>query len=467
MDDPASRDALPAPGTPRRADRASWLSRLRRVAADERAMPARVRAELRARETSAERLIGWIQLALVVFFAVLYSLAPRAEGAAGFNFVPLALAAYFLFTVLRVALSYRTVLPGWYLVLSIVVDVALLCGLIFSFHIQYAQPATFYLKAPTVMYFFLFIALRALRFDPRFVLVTGLVAIAGWAALVGYAILPALSEMRVTRNYVEYLTSNAILLGAELDKSIVLLGVTLLLTLALYRGRQVLVAAVREEAAASDLKRFFAPEVASSITGADEALVAGRGEVREVAVLMVDIRGFTRIAASLPPETVMAVLARYQGAVTRLVEDGGGRVDKYLGDGVLATFGAVTPSASASASALAVGEGLPALFRALAPELQALGWPEPLRAGAAIAAGPVTVGVVGGDERLEFTVIGDAVNRAAKLEDANKSVGSVVLTDAETFALARSQGYAGTPRETRGQVAVAGLDGLRDLVVLA
>ena len=251
MDDPASRDALPAPGTPRRADRASWLSRLRRVAADERAMPARVRAELRARETSAERLIGWIQLALVVFFAVLYSLAPRAEGAAGFNFVPLALAAYFLFTVLRVALSYRTVLPGWYLVLSIVVDVALLCGLIFSFHIQYAQPATFYLKAPTVMYFFLFIALRALRFDPRFVLVTGLVAIAGWAALVGYAILPALSEMRVTRNYVEYLTSNAILLGAELDKSIVLLGVTLLLTLALYRGRQVLVAAVREPRAAA------------------------------------------------------------------------------------------------------------------------------------------------------------------------------------------------------------------------
>ena len=467
MDDPASQDALPSADMSARPGVRSWLSRLRRVADDERAMPARVRAELRARETSAERLIGWIQLALVVFFAGLYSLAPRAEGAAGFNFVPLALAAYFLFTVLRLALSYRIALPGWYLVLSIVVDVALLCGLIFSFHIQYAQPATFYLKAPTVMYFFLFIALRALRFDPRLVLVTGLVAITGWAMLVGYAILPALSEMRVTRNYVEYLTSNAILLGAELDKSIVLLGVTLLLTLALYRGRQVLVAAVREEAAASDLKRFFAPEVARSITAADESLVAGRGEVREVAVLMVDIRGFTRIAASLPPETVMAVLARYQGAVTRLVEDGGGRVDKYLGDGVLVTFGAVTPSTRAAAEALSVGERLSALFRTLSPELRALGWPEPLRAGAAIAAGPVTVGVVGGDDRLEFTVIGDAVNRAAKLEDANKAVGSLVLTDADTFALARSQGFSGVPRESRGQVSVVGLSGPRDLVVLA
>jgi adenylate cyclase len=470
MDEPASRNTpLPADASrgPRGQGGRTWVKRLHLLSADEHTMPERVQSKLRARETGAERLIGWIQLALVVFFATLYSLAPRAEGAAGFNFVPLALAAYFLFTVLRVALSYRMVLPGWYLVLSIIVDVALLGALIFSFHIQYAQPATFYLKAPTVMYFFLFIALRALRFDPRLVLVTGLVSVAGWGLLVGYAILPAFSEMRVTRNYVEYLTSNAILLGAELDKSIVLLGVTLLLTLALYRGRQVLVSAVREEAAASDLKRFFAPEVASSITEADEVLVAGRGEVRDVAVLMTDIRGFTRMAATLPPESVMAVLARYQGAVTRLVEDGGGRVDKFLGDGVLATFGAVRPSASAAADALAVGERLPSLFAELSPGLRELGWPEPLRAGAAIAAGPVTVGVVGGNDRLEFTVIGDAVNRAAKLEDANKAVGSTVLTDAETFALARSQGYSGTAREMRGQVTVAGLSGARDLVILA
>ncbi|MEM8703230.1 MAG: adenylate/guanylate cyclase domain-containing protein, partial [Pseudomonadota bacterium] len=64
----------------------------------ETGVPERVRAEIRAREASSERLISWVQLGLVLFFSVLYVLAPRAEGTAGFNFVPVALGAYFLFT---------------------------------------------------------------------------------------------------------------------------------------------------------------------------------------------------------------------------------------------------------------------------------------------------------------------------------------------------------------------------------
>lgn len=430
-------------------------------------VPARVRSEISLRETEAERLIGWIQLAMVLFFAALYSLAPRAEGGGGFNFVPLALGAYFLFTILRVALSYRIVLPFWYLVISVIVDVALLCGLIFSFHIQYAQPATFYLKAPTLMYLFLFIALRALRFEPRFVLITGLVGALGWGALVLYAVLQGMGSMSITRNYVEYLTSNAILIGAELDKVIVILGVTLCLSVALYRGRKMFFEAVRDHAAAQDLSRFFAPEVARSITGAEEALTAGQGSLRDAAVMMVDIRGFTRIAATLPPETVMMVLSRYQEAVLRVIARHGGEVDKFLGDGVLATFGAVAPSPTAAADAVRAGLELPQVFADLAPDLTLMGWPEALRAGAAIASGPVTVGVVGAAGRLEFTVIGDAVNRAAKLEDANKQQGTTVLTDAATYAAAVARGLADFGPELRPCQVVSGLSERADLVVLA
>jgi adenylate cyclase len=265
-------------------------------------LPLRVRAEIDRREETAERLIGWVQLGIVLFFALLYAIAPRAEGASGLNFVPLVLSAYLAFTLFRLVLSYRMRLPQWYLILSIVVDVLLLCGLIFSFHIQYMQHPAFYLKAPTLLYLFLFISLRALRFDPLFVLLSGLIGVFGWLAMLAYAMLSDMGGMHVTRNYVEYLTSNSILIGAEIDKILTIVGVTAILALALHRGRQVLFDAIQGQSAANDLRQFFAPEVAHSITRAEDMPATGRGEACHAAILFVDIRSFTTIAEAMELE---------------------------------------------------------------------------------------------------------------------------------------------------------------------
>ncbi|MES0879550.1 adenylate/guanylate cyclase domain-containing protein [Roseibium sp. SCP14] len=433
----------------------------------ETGIPDRVRAEIRSREASSERLISWVQLGLVLFFTTLYAIAPRAEGSSGFNFVPIALGAYFLFTVLRLVLSYRFELPQWYLLISIGVDMALLVGLIFSFHIQYDQHPAFYLKTPTLMYVFIFIGLRALRFDPRFVLTTGLVAVAGWLGLVFYAAFADMDHMRVTRNYVEYLTGNSILIGAELDKTMVIFTVTIILSVALYRGRSMLFEATRDHAAASDLRRFFAPEVAASITDADTELQAGEGSQREAAIFYADIRSFTSTSAKLPPEIVLAVLAEYQNLAVEVINQEGGRVDKFLGDGILATFGAVHPSDTYAADALRAASRLVRSVETDQHRFRAAGWPGQLRIGTAVAAGPVTVGVIGSKNRLEFTVIGDAVNRAAKLEDANKEQNSSSLTDRFTWDLACAQGYQVEDIEDRPSTVVAGMHNPVDLVVLA
>ncbi|WFE88378.1 adenylate/guanylate cyclase domain-containing protein [Roseibium porphyridii] len=433
----------------------------------EAGIPDRVRAEIRAREASSERLISWVQLALVLFFSTLYIIAPRAEGSAGFNFVPFALGAYFLFTIFRLLLSYRFELPQWYLLISIGVDMALLVGLIFSFHIQYDQHPAFYLKTPTLMYVFIFIGLRALRFDPRFVLTTGLVAVAGWLGLVFYAAFADMDSMRVTRNYVEYLTGNSILVGAELDKTMVIFAVTVILSVALYRGRSMLFEATRDHAAAMDLRRFFAPEVAASITDANTELQAGEGNLREAAILYADIRGFTSVSSSLPPEVVLKVLAEYQNLAVEVINQAGGRVDKFLGDGILATFGAVQPSESFAADALEAATTLVESVRSDQQRFRLAGWPGTLTIGTAVAAGPVTVGVIGSKNRLEFTVIGDAVNRAAKMEDANKAQLTKALTDKSTWELAQSQGYLGPDVEIRCETVVSGVLKPLDLVVLA
>lgn len=430
-------------------------------------LPDRVREDIRAREASSERLIGWVQLGLVLFFSTLYAIAPRAEGSAGFNFVPYALMAYFLFTVTRLVLSYRYELPEWYLLVSIFVDMSLLVGLIFSFHIQYGQHPTFYLKTPTLMYVFLFIGMRALRFDPRFVLTTGLVAVAGWLGLVFYAVVADMDRMRVTRNYVEYLTGNNILIGAELDKTMVILAVTVILSVALYRGRSMLFEATKDHAAAMDLRRFFSPEVAASITDADTELQAGEGRQRDAAILYADIRSFTSTSATLAPETVLAVLAEYQNMAVEVIVEEGGRVDKFLGDGILATFGAVQDSETYAADALRAAARLVESATLEKQRFLEAGWPHHLEIGTAVSAGPVTVGVIGSKRRLEFTVIGDAVNRAAKLEDANKVERSKALTDKSTFDLALSQGLDLPLLEARPGADVAGMKQPVDLVVLA
>ena len=431
-------------------------------------LPDRVTREVRDRESSSEILIGWAQLSIVVTFAVLYALVPRAQGSQGFNFVPIALMAYCAFTLIRLLLSYRYRLPDWYLFLSIVTDVALLFGIIFSFHIQYDQHPTFYLKSPTAMYVFLFIALRALRFDPRYVLLSGLVAIAGWIGLVGYAVISDPSHMYVTRNYVEYMTMNAILIGAEVDKIMIIFAVTVILSLALIRGRRLLVAAVREHAAATDLKRFFAPEVARSIAEADEDIHVGEGQSRDAAVLMVDVRGFTHMSATLEPETVFAVLSCYQAAVVPIIQAHGGRIDKFLGDGILATFGAVEPSDTHAADALRAAKAIVDAISDAQSTFADKGWPRDFRIGCAVACGRVTVGVVGVENRLEFTVIGDPVNLAAKLESHNKVLDTRALSTASCLDVARGQGYTeADSAEIRRGISISGTSHPIDVAILA
>ena len=129
---------------------------------------------------------------------------------------------------------------------SIIVDMALLFGLIWSFHVQYDQPATFYLKAPTLMYVFIFIALRALRFEAGFVVFAGLSAACGWLMMSYYSIASTGMES-VTRNYVEYLTSNTILIGAEWDKVISILVVTGILAAVISRGQDLLKSAIKND----------------------------------------------------------------------------------------------------------------------------------------------------------------------------------------------------------------------------
>lgn len=144
-------------------------------------LPERVSRVIQTQQDASERVIGWSQLVIVLLFGTLYAVSPKTfTSDVPFTPVPWALGSYLIFTVLRLYLAYRGRLPDTILYTSVVIDMTLLLGLIWSFHIQYLQPPSFYLKAPTLLYVFIFIALRALRFEARFVVFAGIVAAAGW-----------------------------------------------------------------------------------------------------------------------------------------------------------------------------------------------------------------------------------------------------------------------------------------------
>lgn len=403
--------------------------------------PERVMRTIAQQQRRSEELIAIVQFTIICILILLYVLAPRPKDSGMMtDMIFKVIVVYGIYSFARLVLALRGFTPSWFLGLTGIADVALLMLLIYAIHVDYQQPHGFYLKSPTLLYVFIFIALRALRFDVKYLLLTGLAAALGWGLLVSLAVHAGEPGSEVTRSYVEYMTSNRILRGAEFDKIITMLITTGILALAVVRARRTLIHAAVEGEAARDLKRFFAPEIAQAITGSESQVRPGQGEVRSAAILHVDIRGFTLLSRELAPGELMLLLADYQGRMVDVIRRNGGSVDKFLGDGILASFGAARPMPDFAAAALSASHQLRQAADDWNRERAASELP-PVRIGVSVASGPVVFGAVGDATRLEYTVIGDAVNLAAKLDKQCKRENCIALATLETLNLAREQGY--------------------------
>jgi adenylate cyclase len=225
-------------------------------------LPKRILQKINHHQASSEYLIAWVRLAVVSTFAVLYMLSPKTFiQDTTFEPVPWILSAYFLFTVIHVLYSRKRLPEDWFTYLSITFDMTLIYLLIWSFHFQYMQPASFYLKVPTLLYVFIFIAMRAIRFEVKFIVFAGVIAAAGWLGMILYAVSSDQTNSMITKDYVHYLTSNSVLLGAEFDKIISMLIVSLVLAAAVYRAKKLLINSVIEANAAKDLAHFVPQQV--------------------------------------------------------------------------------------------------------------------------------------------------------------------------------------------------------------
>jgi adenylate cyclase len=207
----------------------------------------------------------------------------------------------------------------------------------------------------------------------------------------------------------------------------------------------------REALVRSNFERYFAPQLAERIADSAEATKLG-GEKRAVAVLFSDIRGFTPLSESMTPDEIATLLTEYFTEMVECVFRHGGMLDKFIGDAVMAQWGAPLGNPDDADRALQAAVDMMAALDALNARWREQGRPT-LEIGIGLNYGEAFAGNIGSERRLEFTVIGDTVNTASRLCSAAEA-GEILLSESMKRALG-----APPPLEKRPAMALKGKKG--------
>jgi adenylate cyclase len=302
------------------------------------------------------------------------------------------------------------------------------------------------LRIDNFLYLLLFVALATLTYSPRQVIWTGVCAALCWtAATLWIAHQPnvrfilgageswgSLSPAVQATTYVDPNTLTAV---ALLKQVLLLLIVAAILAAAVRRARALALRQVRVEAERAQLARYFSPNLVEELADANRPLGAIRRS--EIAVLFVDIVGFTRTAEAIGPEETIALLRDFHARMQAAVFAHRGTLDKYLGDGLMATFGTPLPGPRDAADALAAARDMASAITRWNDERRNTRR-VPIAIGIGVHWGPVVLGDIGGENRLEFATIGDTVNVASRLEALTRDLDVEIVVSGDLVRAVRS-----------------------------
>ena len=187
----------------------------------------------------------------------------------------------------------------------------------------------------------------------------------------------------------------------------------------------------REEVARANYSRFMPEYVVQQLLLNPNSFRLG-GVNQTITVLFADIRGFTALSEREKPEKVVGLLNRYFSAMTEIIFEHGGTLDKYIGDGLMALFGAPSTSPADAMNAVKTAIAMQKRLITLNEELKADGFGQ-VSMGIGLHTGEATIGYIGSDRRSEYTAIGDTVNLASRLE-SNAKGGQILMSEATAAA---------------------------------
>jgi adenylate cyclase len=299
------------------------------------------------------------------------------------------------------------------------------------------------LRFGNFVYVLLFLAPIALTFRPLAMIWAGVCAALAWAIGVGWVLSLPDSKSWLSldppvplgspEQLALFLDPYFVYVEGHMQDVVVVLLMAGALALVVWRSRRLVLTQIGIARERANLARYFAPTVVDQLAQLDAPLGATR--LQPVAVLFADIVGFTRFAESSEPQTVVATLREFHGKLEHAIFDHGGTLDKFLGDGVMATFGTPSVGPHDARNALSAALAACAAIGSWNIERAARGEPE-INVTIGINYGPVVLGDIGSERRMEFAVLGDVVNVAQRLEGLTRQLGcQIVVSDDFVHAL--------------------------------
>jgi len=300
-------------------------------------------------------------------------------------------------------------------------------------------PPQITLRFHNAFYLFVFLAAAALSYSPGLMLWTGAVTAAAWSA--GVALIWFRPE--TIRDQGGSLLDPDIFLHPHFvslvlwqNQVVLLMIVALLLAAAVWRARRLVLRQAESEHARANLARYFSPNLVDQLARADRPFDDVRAH--DAAVLFVDIVNFTTLAEGMAPERVIALLRSFHRRMARVVFAHNGTIDKYIGDAVMATFGTPQPGPMDATNALHCARGMLDEIARWNAKRIARG-ATPMQVGIGIHHGPVVAGNIGDERRLEFTVIGDVVNVASRLERLTRERQAPIVVSGDLIEAVRRE----------------------------
>ena len=378
-------------------------------------------------ERRTERAAAYVRLGVVLVLLLVLLALPLGDVS---GLMRLSFAGYTLLTLAGLVLAHRNFFRRWLPGLFTTVEVGLLLNFLALMVIGLRVPAMHALMFPSAGMIFVFLSHAAVRFRPALVVYTAALFLAGWLALVLFD--PNVGGEAEVSAAGHPMPQEALGLAGELFRLAVVLLVAAALAYNAWRSRNLLLASIVEERRRANLARYFPAAIVDTLAyeGAGMRQASRR---QDAAVLFADIQGFTALTETMDPAAATDLLNEFRRRVTLPIRAHGGMLDKFIGDAVMAVFG--TPEPGPGDARAAVLAGLDMLAGIAEWNQGRAGQGEsPVKVGIGIHYGTVVAGVLGDDERLEYTVIGDTVNVAQRIERLTRELGEGLVVTADVLA---------------------------------